>query len=320
MDIFSLGTPKNFSEFTRTLTTVSQRLLRRFAADPLEYILYPIACIGYVYWTIRRRVVGPPLVLKGQPLNVRADLQFYEADRGGTRQVVRKYEYIFPDESTRFVMCEVTVRKLCSQPDRLYKLVLCYHKPDGSLLWEHCHDWLIYSRDTRKGLTFAVGYDEPGHWTPGKYNVWLYLDGVYAVQAFFIIRSLPPPPPPPLPAEVLQQPSVQFYASETGRFQTESRRNSVRFPHQTTRWVICELTVRNQLYRWQDRTYHVIAQCYTAEGKLLWEDRCDWPITSQEQEPSLSWALQAGQWIVGAYRLEILIDGEDFAWGAFAIE
>jgi hypothetical protein len=89
---------------------------------------------------------------------------------------------------------------------------------------------------------------------------------------------------------------------------------------QTTRWVICELTVRNQLYPPQDRTYHVTAQCYTAEGKLLWEDRRDWPITSQEREPSLSWGLQAGHWTPGVYRVEILINGDEFAWGVFAIE
>ena len=49
-------------------------------------------------------------------------------------------------------------------------------------------------------------------------------------------------------------------------------------------------------------------------------DRGDWLITSQKQESSLSWGLAAGEWTVGLYRLDILIDGEDFAWGAFAIE
>ena len=84
--------------------------------------------------------------------------------------------------------------------------------------------------------------------------------------------------------------------------------------------MICELTVRNKLYGQQDRTYHLTARCYTAEGELLWEDRRDWLITLQQQESSLSWGLQAGQWAVGICRVDILIDGEDFAWGAFAIE
>jgi hypothetical protein len=85
--------------------------------------------------------------------------------------------------------------------------------------------------------------------------------------------------------------------------------------------VICELTVRNSLYRQQDRTYPVTVQCYTAEERLLWEDQREWVITSQEQEPSISWGCRpSGQWSPGVYRVEILISGKDFAWGAFAIE
>jgi hypothetical protein len=287
MDIFSSETRKNLSELTRTLTTVLQRLLRRFAEDSIKYIIsYPIQYIGYWYWTIRRIALGPPQVLNGQPLNVRPDdLKFYESGREGVKPESREYSRYFWQEHTRFVKCEISVRKVCRQPDRLYKLALCYHKPDGSLLNRNHHDWLIYSFDTRKAISIGCGWDKPGYWTPGDYTVRLYLDGVAVIGSFFIIKPLPrppPPPPPKPPAEVLHQPSVQFYASETGRFQTESRRYSIRFLQQTTRWVICELTVRNRLYSQQDRTYHVTAQCYTAEGKLLWEDRTDWVIKSQE--------------------------------------
>ena len=78
--------------------------------------------------------------------------------------------------------------------------------------------------------------------------------------------------------------------------------------------------MRNLLYGQQDWTYRVTAQCYTSEDKLLWEDRRDWLITSQKQEPSTSWGLEVGQWTAGIYRLDILIDGKDFAWGAFTLE
>jgi hypothetical protein len=140
-------------------------------------------------------------------------------------------------------------------------------------------------------------------------------------KSTFTIEPPPPPPPPPPPAEVLQQPSVKFYACKIAQgFQIWSRPDSIRFPKQTTSSVICELTVRNLLYGQQDRTYRVTAQCYTAEGRLLWEDRLDWLITSQKQERSTSWRLEAGQWTAGIYRLDILIDGKDFAWGAFSIE
>jgi hypothetical protein len=64
-----------------------------------------------------------------------------------------------------------------------------------------------------------------------------------------------------------------------------------------------------------------MAQCYTVDEKLMWEDRLDWLIKAQEQEPLISWELQvSGGWGTGIYRVDILIDGLDFAWGAFAIE
>ena len=124
------------------------------------------------------------------------------------------------------------------------------------------------------------------------------LDGVEIGQSFFTIEPPPPPPPPPPPVEMLQQPSVKFYAWETGRIPTEAPRYSIRFPQQSTGWVMCELTVRNLLFGQQDWTYRVTAQGYTAEGRLLWEDRRDWLITSQKQESSISWGLEleSGQW------------------------
>ena len=126
MDIFSSETLKNLSELTRTLTTVLQRHLRRFAADPFT-------CIGNLCLKIRRIAVGPPQVLNGEPLNVYFESkQFYEAGREGVRRESRNYAKSFQQQSTRFVMCEISLIKMCPQPDRLYKLGVCYHNPDGS--------------------------------------------------------------------------------------------------------------------------------------------------------------------------------------------
>jgi hypothetical protein len=135
----------------------------------------------------------------------------------------------------------------------------------------------------------------------------------------FTIEPREPPEPPKPPAENLHLTSVRFYAA--GASQKEARRDGVRFPHATTREVICELTVQNLLYQQRNQTYDMTAQCYTAEEKLLWEDHHDWVIKSEEQEPSISWGWQTpGQWEAGAYRVEILIHGVEFAWGVFAIE
>jgi hypothetical protein len=119
-------------------------------------------------------------------------------------------------------------------------------------------------------------------------------------------------------ADILSQATVLFYASQTA---SDARQDSVRFPQATTRQIICVLTVRNHFYQHHDETWHMTAQCYTPEEKILWEDRRDWLIKAGEEEASISWAWQeSGPWNAGAYRQEIQINGEDFAWGAFLIE
>jgi hypothetical protein len=120
-------------------------------------------------------------------------------------------------------------------------------------------------------------------------------------------------PPPKPPEEVLLHPRVQFSASG---------RETIRFPHQTTREVICKLTVRNLQYGQQYRSYSMTVQCSTVEGRLLWESKSKpaWWVSSQEQEPSISWSIQTSGWNQGIYRVEILIEGKEFAWGAFTIE
>ena len=277
---------------------------------------HPFAFIGCLYGKILAKFLGP-----AQALNVKIEqIRFFNTQSWDYTREKRSYATRFPQQSSRNIICEVSVRKLRWQPTRVYSLTCCYYRPDGSLL--NAPGVFLVNPWYEKRFSHPIEPTWTGGWIPGVYTVQVLLDDMEVAKSTFTIEPpvLPPPPPPPPPAEVLQQPSVQFYASETGRFQTESHRYSIRFPQQSTRWVICELTVRNRLYRKHDRTYHLTAQCYTAEGKLLWEDRRNWLITSQEQEPSISWGLQAGQWTVGIYRVDILIDGEEFAWGAFVIE
>ena len=155
-----------------------------------------MSILGSLYGKIRTIALGPPQVLN-LPLNVRPDdLKFYESGHEGVKLESREYSRDFWQEHTRFVMCEISVRKVCWQPDRLYKLSVCYHNPDGSLLRECRHDWVIYSYDKRKGIVWGMGWNYPGYWKPGRYNVHLLLDGVAVIQDSFLIKPLPPPTAP----------------------------------------------------------------------------------------------------------------------------
>ena len=219
-------------------------------------------------------------------------------------------------------MCELDLRSVRWEYNRLYKLVFrCTPMLEDKLLWEDHHDLRLTGR---QHFLLETGWDKPGLRPAGTYKIHLLLDGVEVAHSLITIE-LPPPPPPPPPIEMLQQPSVKFYACKIAQgFQIWSRPASIRFPKQTTSSVICELTVGNLLSGQQDWTFRVTAQCYTAEDKLLWEDRRDWLITSQNQASiwgsTLRWRLEVEQWPVGIYRLDILIDGKDYAWGAFTLE
>jgi hypothetical protein len=167
----------------------------------------------------------------------------------------------FPQQTTRCIWCNIVGIEVKWQPDRKYTLSYNIYGPDGTLQSHRTEDKLqIPSQycdlSYHVWRVYGYGWREPGNWRPGEYQAEALIDGARVATGHFTIAPPPPPKPPPPPAEVLQQPSVQFYASETGRFQTESRRNSIRFPQQSTRWVICELTARNLLYNQQDRTYH----------------------------------------------------------------
>jgi hypothetical protein len=225
-------------------------------------------------------------------------------------------------QSTCLIIWEITLRKVRRQPDRLYKLIFrLYNKSEMKLLDEDCRDLFIRSNEVYPRVVKAWGHEYKANWQPGDYEVQLLLNGVDVVESCFTIGPAPPPPPPKPAAEVLHQPLVRFFPVGSETPVKETRQYNIRFPHQTTHKLFCELTVRNLLYQQSDRTYIVRVQCYTVDERLLWEDHHDWLIKSQEQEPMILWELQVPEgWRPGIYRVDILIDGLDFAWGTFAIE
>ena len=234
----------------------------------------------------------------------------------------RQYPHRFLQQTTCFIYLagEVRVWKGSQIGPLRCPIVYRYYKPDESLLAEGREDVLIKREWESFSFRWGWGWQQPGNWTPGTYRVEMLIGEITFQSASFTIKPPPqlPPLPPPTLTEILYHSTVRFYASRTG---CDVRQDSVRFPQETTREIICALMVRNLFYRQCDQTYPVTAQCYTPEGKSLWESHQDWEIKTEELEPSISWAWQPpGQWEAGAYRVEIQINGEDFAWGVFAIE
>ena len=260
------------------------------------------------------------------------ELRFFEAcfdhfkdyDRNGQCQGSRNYYYTtspFFQHTTRCIWCQIDLQwvKWPLPWERDYTLSYKLYQPDGTLLHHRIADNLKIPSDACDiskftWRTFGYGWDKPGNFRTGQYQAEVSIDGVRVATGHFTI--VPPPPPRP-PDQLLQHPRVQFYASG---------RETIRFPRQTTE-VFGKLTARNQPPlpedRWywpEERGYSVTVQCYTVEGRQLWETKSTWWVSWQEQEPSISWSCQTAGWSQGIYHVEISLDGKEFAWGAFTIE
>jgi hypothetical protein len=303
MDIFHLAITKHFKKLRNS------RFIRYLFTEPS-------ACMGYLCGKILAISVG-----RARALNVECVKIGFRLEHDWDMYYGRIHRQYFEQQEVDLIYCTILAKKRYSKYDRLYKLTYRYYEPDGSLLAEWSRDWVIRTNTWEPQFTSWWGWYDPGHWTPGKYEVQILIDGIEVGNDWFVIDPPPPPKPPPTPAELLHQPIVRFYALSAGTSQKELRQSGIRFPQQTTHKVFCELTVCNLLYKQSDRQFSVTAQCFTVDEKLLWEDHRNWLIRSQEQGPLILWELQVHEgWSPGIYRVDILINGLDFAWGAFAIE
>jgi hypothetical protein len=241
------------------------------------------------------------------PLNLQAyPMLFYESGYGREAKIVLTSH--FPQQTTRFVNIDIILKVTRWQPSRTYTLSFSYYRPDGSLQHTTSQKLHMASHEFAVRPSMGWGWHEPGYWSPGKYKAEICIDGEIIATDHFTID---PPPPPKAPDEVLQNPRIRLYASGG---------ETIHFPQQTTREVICELTVRNWLYQQQSWNYLVTVQCFPFEGRPLWEIKRNWLIQSHEQEPKMSWSIQVSGWSQGMYCVDILIEGKQFAWGVFAIE
>jgi hypothetical protein len=118
--------------------------------------------------------------------------------------------------------------------------------------------------------------------------------------------------------------SLRFYETGTEIGEQSKRQYCTEFPQRTARFIKFELRVKN-LERQTDRTYRLMYRYFAPDGSLLGDldDRPSmWRVQSTSDQPSYSWGRgweEPGHWQPGAYRVEILIDGVEFAEEPFTI-
>lgn len=115
---------------------------------------------------------------------------------------------------------------------------------------------------------------------------------------------------------------VQFYEWGDNPSEREQRKYETQFPKSKARYIWCEVEVENLLYKKYLHTHKIGWKYYNPDGSLRGEITSDWNIipdwyTTWHQG---GWGFkEPGNWPLGTYRVDILLDGQRFAEGHFTV-
>jgi hypothetical protein len=117
-------------------------------------------------------------------------LEFFESGKGMPEIQERQYATSFSKRTARFVNCALTLRNLRYQErSETYPVTIRYFNPDGSLLWEGQHDWVMSADEDQPSYSWGWGWEEPGWWYVGSHRVELLIDDVVLAEGFFTITE-----------------------------------------------------------------------------------------------------------------------------------
>ena len=125
-------------------------------------------------------------------------LRFFESEgKVLPEKEQRQYSTTFAQNTARFVNFELNVRnQLYTQQDQTYHMWVRLYNPNGDLLWEDQHAWVIEADCERTWNIWAWGNAEPGrHWACGIYRVVILMDGVKFAEGSFTITKPEESPP-----------------------------------------------------------------------------------------------------------------------------
>src|SRR5688572_16189121 len=116
------------------------------------FFTHPSAIMGYIYGKILAVFLGAT-----KALNVKVDwISLAEKRNGKVPLESRRYSNsnCFPQQSTRFIMLEISIKKVRWQPNRLYEVTFrIYSKFDGRLLNEQRFDPTLTAASTFEQVT-----------------------------------------------------------------------------------------------------------------------------------------------------------------------
>ena len=139
----------------------------------------------------------PPETLSKLPPLLVESLNFFESGKEVPPKEERQYSTRFPQSTARFVNFELNVcNRLYRQRNQTHQMWVRLYDPNGGLLGEGQHDWVIEADCERTWMTWGWGNAEPGrHWSRGLYNVVVLIDGAEIAKGSFTITTSEEPPP-----------------------------------------------------------------------------------------------------------------------------
>ena len=122
-------------------------------------------------------------------------IRFFE---GGLHEVPlheRKYATTFSKSQARYIWCQVDVRNLHYQRKlHQHKVTWRYYNPDGSLFGEVKSDFSIKPESLIAWVNHGWGWNQPGYWSVGNYEVQVFINEVLVGKDRFIISGNFPQP------------------------------------------------------------------------------------------------------------------------------
>jgi len=115
---------------------------------------------------------------------------------------------------------------------------------------------------------------------------------------------------------------MKFYESGYVSQDASLRKYATAFPKSTTRYVWCQVDLKNLKFGSGDHTHKITWQYYNPDGTLRGEMTSDFPIKSDWytawHQHGWGWE-EPGGWPLGSYMSRIILDGIEVAKGNFTI-
>jgi hypothetical protein len=114
--------------------------------------------------------------------------RFFEAGYEPPDFELRAYTNRFPRESSRYIYCQLDLEHPKPRQRRIdFSIVSVFKSPDGNPIGKPLLDVRIEPDWTWSQWWIGWGWNEPGNWPPGVYNVDIFMMGQKVVGNFYEI-------------------------------------------------------------------------------------------------------------------------------------